>query len=64
MKTYTKQEVMTLLRIHLVQSTLGDLTDREHQIIGEVDLALKEHPKGNNTLRARVKHSYPKPVAA
>jgi hypothetical protein len=65
MKLYTKLEVMTLLRSHLVRSTAGNLTDREFEIMGEVDLAIKEHPKANsNILCSRVGKVYRKETAA
>ena len=67
MKTYTKSEIMTLLRAHLVAHTLGELTDREFAIIGEVDLALKEPEKESyllNTLNAKVGNKYPKSATA
>jgi hypothetical protein len=64
MKLYTKLEVMTLLRSHLVRSTAGNLGNREFQIIGEVDFALKEHPKANsNILCSRVGKVYRKETA-
>jgi hypothetical protein len=55
---------MTLLRAHLVAHTLGELTDREFAIIGEVDLALKEPQKECSLLNAKVAKTYDKPVRA
>ena len=38
--TYTREEVLTILRAHLIKTTFGNLTTREFEIIGEVDSAL------------------------
>jgi hypothetical protein len=63
MKTYTKLEVITLLRSHLIRATAGNLTSREFQMIGEVDLAIKE-PTKESSLYSRVGRQYPKEVRA
>ena len=62
---YTREEVITIVRAHLIKTTMGNLTDREIQIIGEVESALP-YPRQsvNSILGSRVGKTYRKEVAA
>lgn len=62
-RTYTKQEVMDKVIERLRSLNLGrPLLEKDFEIIGTVDMALKE--PGELTIGARVGKSYPKVVNA
>lgn len=68
MRTYTKSEVMNLVRerFRLINAGTptyaGGLTEKNLEVLGEIDLALgKDTPQRSSSLNARIAREYPRP---